>query len=273
MALLVSSLALTVNVVGSARQNKPADPPPGRLVDVGGRSLHIRCVGPAGMKPTVVLEAGGGDYSNRWTGVQDLLAPRVRSCAYDRAGLGWSTGSQNQSMSQDNDDLRALLKAADVAGPYVLVGHSIGALLVRRYANQYPDAVAGMVLVGPTHENTRLFFTRDNQWKRVREQSDALGVDFQEVYLARQANPTPLGDRPLIVLVGTRPDPKVTTPEEIAREKAAEMEEQPRISRNSKLIRDPASGHHIHVDNPKLVAGAIAEVVTAVIKGTKLRGA
>ena len=173
-------------------------------------------------------------------------------------------------MAQDNDDLRALLTTAKVAGPYVLVGHSMGALLVRRYASHYPDGVVGLVLVGPTHENTRLFFTSDNQWKRVREQPGAMGTDFQELHLARQANPTPLGDRPVIVLVGTRPDPKVSTPEDIAREKAAEMEEQPRISRNSKLVRDPASGHHIHVENPKLVAGAIEEVVTAATKGTKL---
>jgi pimeloyl-ACP methyl ester carboxylesterase len=175
-------------------------------------------------------------------------------------------------MPHDNDDLRALLKAAAVAGPYVLVGHSMGALLVRRYANHYPDAVAGMVLVGPTHENTRLFFTADSQWKRVREQPGALGADFQELYLARQANPAPLGDRPLIVLVGTRPDPKVSTPDDIAREKAAEMEEQPKLSRNSKLVRDPSSGHHIHVENPKLVAGAIEDVVTGAVKGTKLPG-
>jgi pimeloyl-ACP methyl ester carboxylesterase len=250
VAFLASGLALAVSMVGSARQNKPADPPSGRLVDVGGRSLHIRCVGSATKGPTVILEAGAGDYSNRWTAVQDLLAPRLRSCAYDRAGIGWSTGTQNQSMSQDNDDLRALLKAAHVAGPYVLVGHSMGALLVRRYANHYPDDVAGLVLVGPTHENTRLFFIAASQWQRVREQPGALGADFQELYLARQANPTPLGDRPLIVLVGTRPDPKVSTPEEIAREKASEIVEQPTISRNSKLVRDPASGHHIHVDNP-----------------------
>lgn len=270
VVFLASCLVLTVNIVGSARQNKPDSPPPGRLVEVGGRSLHIRCVGSATKGPTVILEAGAGDYSNRWTAVQDLLAQRVRSCAYDRAGIGWSTGRQNQSMSHDNDDLRALLKAADVGGPYVLVGHSMGALLVRRYANHHPDAVAGMVLVGPTHENTQLFFTADNQWKRVREQSGALGADFQELYLARQVNSTPLGDRPLIVLVGTRPDPKVSTPEDIAREKAAEMEEQPKISRNSKLVRDPSSGHHIHVESPKLVAGAIEEVVTAAVKGTKV---
>lgn len=273
IAFLACSLALAVSTLAAVQQKKPADPPPGRLVEVSGRSLHIRCVGDSARGPTVILEAGAGDYSNRWTAVQDLLAPRIRSCAYDRAGFGWSSGSQNQSMSQDNDDLRALLAATNLTGPYVLVGHSMGALLVRRYANHYPDAVVGMVLVGPTHENTQLFFTRDNQWKRVREQGGSMGDDFQALHLARQANPTPLGDRPLIVVVGTRPDPKVSTPEEIAREKAAEMEEQPRISRNSKLVRDPASGHHIHVDNSKLVADAIEEVVTAVVKGTKLASA
>ena len=269
-AFLAFSLALAVSTMGAAQQKNPTGLPPDRLVEVSGRLLHMRCVGPATQGPTVILEAGAGDYSSRWTAVQDLLASRITSCAYDRAGFGWSKGNQNESMSQDNADLHALLAAAGIAGPYVLVGHSMGALLVRRYANHYPDAVVGMVLVGPTHENTQLFFTRDNQWKRVREQGGSMGDDFQALHLARQANPTPLGDRPLIVVVGTRPDPKVSTPEDIAREKAAETEEQPRISRNSKLVRDPASGHHIHVDNPKLVADAIEEVVTAVRNGTKL---
>jgi len=127
-----------------------------------------------------------------------------------------------------------------------------------------------MALVGPTHENTRLFFLADNQWKRVREQPIAMGAEFQELYLARQANPVPLGDRPLIVLVGTRADPNVPTPDNVAREKAAELEDQPRVSRNSKLVRDPSSGHHIHVDNPTLVAKAIEEVVVATMKGTRL---
>jgi pimeloyl-ACP methyl ester carboxylesterase len=261
VTLLASGFALSLAVTGAA-QNRPAEPPPGRLVDIGGRTLHIRCIGPAAGGPTVVLEAGAGDYSNRWTAVQELLAPRVRSCAYDRAGFGWSPGRQ-QSMSQDNADLRALLAAANVAGPYVLVGHSMGALLVRRYADHYPDGIGGMVLVGPTHENTRLFFPADNQWKRVRDQPIPIGAEFQERHAARQANPVPLGDRPLIVVVGTRADPNVTVPAEIEREKAAELDDQARISRHSKLVRDPSSGHHVHVDNPTLVAGAIEEVVAS----------
>jgi pimeloyl-ACP methyl ester carboxylesterase len=269
-ALLSIGVLLAVTSTGSALQNRPAGPPPGRLVHVGGRSLHIRCVGPAMGGPTVILEAGAGDYSNRWTAVQDRLAPRVRSCAHDRAGFGWSAGTP-QGMPQDNADLHALLTAAAVPGPYVLVGHSLGALLVRRYALQYPDGIVGLVLAGPTHENTRLFSPLDNQWKRMREQ--AMGADFQELYLARQANPVALGNRPVIVIVGTRPDLNVTTPDEIAREKAAELEDQPRISTNSTLVRDPSSGHHIHVDNPALVAGAIDEVVAAATSGTRLRGA
>jgi pimeloyl-ACP methyl ester carboxylesterase len=234
-------------------------------VDVGGRALHIRCVGPSAGGATVVLEAGAGDYSNRWTAVQNLLAPRVRSCAYDRAGFGWSAG-RPQSMAQDNADLRALLTAANAAAPYVLVGHSLGALLVRRYADHYPDGVVGMVLVGPTHEDTRLFFPVENQWKRVREQPSPIGAEFQERYSARQANPVPLGDRPLIVVVGTRAITTLTVPPELKREKAAELDDQPRISRNSKLVRDASSGHHVHVDNPTLVAGAIEEVVAGRLK-------
>lgn len=270
ITFLASGFALALTLGSSAQQNRPAGPPPGRLIDIGGRSLHIHCAGPDTGGATVILEAGAGDYSNRWTAVQDRLAPRVRSCAYDRAGFGWSAGTQ-QLMAQDNADLHALLTAASVPGPYVLVGHSMGALLVRRYANHYPDGIIGMVLAGPTHENTRLFYPADNQWKRVREQQVPIGAEFQELYAARQTNPIPLGDRPLVVVVGTRPDPNASTPDDIAREKAAELEDQPRISRNSKLIRDPSSGHHVHVDNPTLVAGAIEEVVTAAMKGTRIR--
>jgi pimeloyl-ACP methyl ester carboxylesterase len=219
--------------------------------------------------PTVILEAGGGAYSAVWSAVQETLAPRLRSCAHDRAGFGWSTGAQ-QSMARDNADLRALLTAADIPGPYVLVGHSVGALLVRRYFQHYPENVIGMILAGPTHESTRLFFPADGQWKRMREQPFPTGVEFQEIYAARQLNPTPLGTRPLVVVVGVRPEPAVSTPDDVAREKAAELEEQPRISTNAKLVRDPSSGHDIHVDNPALVARVIEEVVTAAVTGGRL---
>ena len=268
-AFLVVSLMLTV--AAAAQQNRPTTAAPGRLVDVGANALHISCVGVATGAPTVVLEAGAGDYSNRWTAVQALLAPRVRSCAYDRAGLGWSGGTERETFAESNADLRALLTAAGVTPPYVLVGHSIGALLVRRYFSVHPETVVGMVLVGATYENGQLFNLGANRWLRIREQASPLGSDFRELSLARQANPTPLGDLPLIVPFGTRPSQN-GAPDDVLRESAVFQEEYPQLSRNSRLVRDPASGHHIHVDNPPLVASAIEEVVTAAMKGTKLAG-
>ena len=110
MRLGVLGVVLALAASASAQGNRPAGPPPGRLVDVGGRAVHVRCVGPASGGPTIILEAGGGAYSTVWSAVQERLAPRLRSCAHDRAGFGWSAGSQ-QSMAQDNADLRALLTA------------------------------------------------------------------------------------------------------------------------------------------------------------------
>ena len=246
--------------IGAAQPNRPTGPAPGRLIDVAGISFHIRCVGPTG-GATVVLEAGAGDYSNRWMAVQDLLVPGVRSCAYDRAGLGWSGGAQHDSIADDNADLRALLTTAKIGPPFVLVGHSMGALMVRRYFSRFPDGIVGMVLVGSAHENTQLFNLAANQWVRMREQASPMGADFREIYEARQRTPMPLGDRPLAIVLGTRAEPYV--PDDVAREKAAEQEDLLGLSNHSKLIRDPSSGHHIHVENPALVAKAIEDVVDA----------
>ena len=116
-------------------------------------------------------------------------------------------------------------------------------------------------LARAAHENAQLFSLGANQWQRMREQNSAMGADFRQVYEARQTNAVPLGDRPLAIVLGTRPEPYV--PDDIAREKAAEQEDLLRLSNRSKLIRDPSSGHHIHVENPGLVANAIEDVVDA----------
>src|SRR5262245_27730718 len=71
-------------------QNAPPGPPPGDLVDVGGHRLHIHCTGAASPLPTVVFESGGGGTAKDWSRVRQSLRPEVRTCAYDRAGSGWS---------------------------------------------------------------------------------------------------------------------------------------------------------------------------------------
>lgn len=129
-----------------------AYPPPGTLVDIGGYRLHLDCTG-AG-SPTVLLEADAVSTVLSWSLVQPAVADVTRVCAYDRAGLGWSDAADNARTGDHVvTDLRALLDAADVPPPYVLVGHGAGGLYVRQFANTYPAQVAGMVLVDALHED------------------------------------------------------------------------------------------------------------------------
>jgi pimeloyl-ACP methyl ester carboxylesterase len=124
-------------------------PPDGELVDIGDRQLHLRCLGQG--SPTVVFESGAGSPSIVWDVVQHSLADTVRVCSYDRAGIGWSDQSkESRTADQILGDLRALLHAASLPPPYVLVGHSLGGPLVIAYAHRYPAEVAALVLVDPT---------------------------------------------------------------------------------------------------------------------------
>jgi pimeloyl-ACP methyl ester carboxylesterase len=130
-------------------------PPAGQLVDVGGWRLHLHCTGEAQpSQPTVILEAGLGDFSVEWSLVQPKLATFVRVCSYDRAGTGWSElGPHPRTMQQIAYELHVLLEKAKVAPPYVLVGHSYGGWLVRLYASRYRSEIAGMVLLEGGFDN------------------------------------------------------------------------------------------------------------------------
>jgi pimeloyl-ACP methyl ester carboxylesterase len=131
-------------------------PPPGRLVDAGGHRLHLNLMGKG--KPAVVLEAGAGSFSFEWSLVQPEVAKFTQIVAYDRAGYSWSDpGPKPRTMRQIAYELHTSLKHAGVEPPYVLVGASLGGLMARVYADQYPTEVAGMVFDDSTHEDTVLF--------------------------------------------------------------------------------------------------------------------
>jgi pimeloyl-ACP methyl ester carboxylesterase len=123
-------------------QQPPAAP--GRLVNLGGRRLHLNCTG-AG-SPTVIVESGSGAFSIDWALVQPEVARFTRFCSYDRAGYAWSDlGPARDSVEQTVDDLHLLLQTADNRPPYVLVGASLGGLYIRAYQRRYPSQVAGLV--------------------------------------------------------------------------------------------------------------------------------
>jgi pimeloyl-ACP methyl ester carboxylesterase len=121
------------------------------MVDIGGYRLHLYCTGQG--SSTVVLESGLGGPALLWALVQQELQTTTRVCSYDRAGLGWSdSGPLPRTSQQMVDELHKLLHNAEIEGPYVLVGHSLGGLNVRLFAHDYPDETAGIVLVASGSE-------------------------------------------------------------------------------------------------------------------------
>lgn len=119
---------------------------PGQLVDIGGRHINLHCTGAGG--PTVILMAGIFSWSVVWYKTEPVIAQKMRVCAFDRAGYGFSDpGPRPQILSDVVDDLHSALKAGSIPGPYVLVGHSLGGIEARLYAQRWPKEVVGMVLV------------------------------------------------------------------------------------------------------------------------------
>jgi pimeloyl-ACP methyl ester carboxylesterase len=126
---------------------------PGELIAIGAnRHLNLRCSGKG--TPTVVLESGNNADSMTWFKVQPEVAKFTRVCSYDRAGTGFSDGGPlPRNVDANADDLAALIRAAHIATPVVLVGHSYGTNIVRRFADQHARQVAALVLLDPPPQN------------------------------------------------------------------------------------------------------------------------
>jgi pimeloyl-ACP methyl ester carboxylesterase len=141
-------IAAGLLIVATAAHAKPR----GEFVDVGGRNLRVVCEGPTAATPSIWLEHGAFGAATDWAAVQQKLAAKgLRSCAYDRAGLGHSDpGPSPRDGNAALADLEALMAAKEDAGPYLLVGHSMAGLHVRRFATAHPDTTLGIVLVDAT---------------------------------------------------------------------------------------------------------------------------
>lgn len=153
----LSALALAFVLAGSAAAAQPVpDPWWARYKDASqqvklpdGREMTLHCEGSGA--PVVILDSGLGDGAASWRKVQGEIARTTKVCGYDRAGLGGSTmGPLPRDTASIAADLKALLKAAKLRGPYVLVGHSMGSYDMRMYASLNLKQVAGMVLVDPS---------------------------------------------------------------------------------------------------------------------------
>ncbi|HEX4310918.1 MAG TPA: alpha/beta hydrolase [Acidobacteriaceae bacterium] len=138
----------------------------GRLVDIGNdRRLYLVEKGPRDRQPTVVFESGFGATSLNWAHIQEALAPHVHTVAYDRCGLGWSSACVSErTPTHVAAELRNLLHTAGIEPPYLLVGHSFGGLVMQRFALDYPEEAAGLILIDPM---------RTEEWPPVNEAAQA----------------------------------------------------------------------------------------------------
>jgi pimeloyl-ACP methyl ester carboxylesterase len=148
LPLVANATEKSTAIVSDVAYTKPQD-----LVTIEpGRRLNIYCTGKG--SPTVVFDSGLGDGTRVWGLIQPAIAKHTRACSYDRAGLGFSDPPTRPSTSANEvDDLHRLLHAAHRRAPYILVGHSLGGMNVKLYAETYLSEVAGLVFVDPSHED------------------------------------------------------------------------------------------------------------------------
>jgi pimeloyl-ACP methyl ester carboxylesterase len=180
LGLLIAIVALAV--LGATwewfaeRHDRVSIPREGRLVDVGGRRVHVLEMGGAQPGPTVILESGiGGASTAVWGWIEPGISEFAHVVAYDRAGIGRSEPSLAPRDGRTLvAELHETLAAAGVPGPYVFVGHSYGGLLARLYTNTYPNDVAGLVLCEPSHPN--MFGTTPAARRRLGRIASALPI-------------------------------------------------------------------------------------------------
>lgn len=219
-------------------------------VDVGGYSLGAHCEG-AG-SPAVILDAGGGGNSGTWRNVQPSVAEFTRVCSYDRAGLANSEDRLDRDVDGGYvaDELNRLIGGLELKPPYVLVGHSVGAIYTSLYAARHPDDVGGMVYVDPTTDHQ--FAAFDAEWQ-IPHFADEGGshVDWTPTVAELQAAPS-YGDAPVISLDSGKIDNPVWL--DLRRELA-------RRSTNSMLVVADDAGHSIQKEAPDVVIRSIKLVV------------
>ncbi|PYH89856.1 putative alpha/beta hydrolase [Aspergillus ellipticus CBS 707.79] len=123
----------------------------GTLLSVGTHRLFVRLGGiprPPG-HPLVVFVAGAGDVAASYCAVARQVGAFAPLLLYDRTGLGRSEDSPTPTTSSATasaHELHTLLATAGLPPPYLLVGHSYGAIIAREYLHQFPDDPHGMVL-------------------------------------------------------------------------------------------------------------------------------
>jgi pimeloyl-ACP methyl ester carboxylesterase len=241
----------------------PTRPP---TLTIDGRQMYIDCRGTG--SPSVVFESGYGGGVDDWSEVFDLGVSTPRMCAYDRAGIGWSDPWMDLERFTPADvvsDLHALLLAANVPPPYVLVGHSLGGLFLPVFAATYPSETAALILVDPSslwQISGRQFKTFGSDWTQLSQGAVPFDLSVARSQL-RTALPVQV---PLLVLTaGDNAD----GPSYQDRSWLADHDRLVEQATGSAVhILVPDTGHYIQTEDPRLTLAVIHWVIEAVPSGS-----
>ncbi len=238
----------------------------GGLVDVGGHRLRVERFGKG--SPTVVFEAGLAQPRTAWGRVPNDVAAFTQVVIYDRAGLGESDSANDRRTSKQTvAELRAMLKATGVEAPYVLVGHSFGGLNIRLFASQFPDEVAGIVLVDASHEDEykRLAALMAEERRKEYLQHEG-GGNYEKIDLLTSAEEvrTAATLKPMPLVVVSAPGDKNSAGEAVAKVHDELQSALSRLLPNALQVMAENSGHFVQLDRPELVSDAIRKMVEQV---------
>lgn len=255
------------------------------FVKVGANSLHLVTMGNGPY--TVVFETGLTGHVGTWDKVAPAIAKSAKVVLYSRAGNGKSNARPEPlSLNQSTDEFTQMLEAAKLPPPYILVGHSYGAFLIRNYAMQHQDHVLGMVFIDPSDEKQWIELKKVDAAKVSQDEAllrANIPAQFQgELKTALQVlnsgslpQATPLPDVPTVLLTSTKrydhPDMFMLTnrAQEIWRELHSQFFRQ---FSNGAHILTSTSGHHIQQDQPNLVIGGIEQVMASATERAKQQG-
>jgi len=272
LVLLITACSSPPTASPPPTRTQPGGPPGFEgAVDVGGYDMYLHCMGTG--TPTVILEAGFDDVAETWRLVQPEVARFTRACAYDRAGLGQSDpGPEPRDSTQIVRELHNLLTNAGIEGPYVLVGHSLGGMYMRLFADCYQEVVIGLVLLDSAHIDQ---FERNASVLPPESPDESESLRFYRAWFSNPPTypelphrlfvPGSLGDMPLVVLTSPHKERAADLPPGLSdawNEIWVELQnEWAQISSRSTHLMANESGHFIQLDQPELVIDAILQFI------------
>jgi pimeloyl-ACP methyl ester carboxylesterase len=214
-------------------------------------------------EPTVILDAGLGGTCDDWVNIQPAIASFTRVFSYDRAGMGKSEKAPiPRTCIEIVHDLKNLLSAANQHPPYILVAHSWSGINARWYANQYPEEIAGLILIDPVHENKYEQFEKIlsagraiRMWEFVRDPSKNDENIDRMASIAQVQSTKRLYDFPLIVLT------RATDNDEMNSIEISLQTEFLKLSTVSRQYFSKFNDHYIQNSEPQLVIDSIRQVV------------